>query len=297
MDEQTRFQQAQFAAMVGVFGNIVLAVIKGWFGMIANSKALMADAVHSASDVAGSLAVWIGLRAAKQPPDDDHPYGHGKAESIAAIIVAVLLFLVGIEIGMSSFSSLFQPIEPPKMIAVYAIILSIIVKEAMFRYKYALGKKIKSDAIIVNAYEHRSDVFSSIAACIGIVAAMLGETLHAPWLVYADPVAGLFVSLLVLKMAWTLGTESIHHALDHVWHEEETVRLREAVLSFPEVKRIDSLYARQHGHYVVVDLKIAVSPHLTVSEGHEIGKKVKQKLLSFPQVRNVMVHVNPYHEQ
>lgn len=297
MDEQTRFQQAQFAAMVGVFGNIVLAVIKGWFGMIANSKALMADAVHSASDVAGSLAVWIGLRAAKQPPDDDHPYGHGKAESIAAIIVSVLLFLVGIEIGMSSFSSLFQPIEPPKMIAVYAIILSIIVKEAMFRYKYALGKKIKSDAIIVNAYEHRSDVFSSIAACIGIVAAMLGETLHAPWLVYADPVAGLFVSLLVLKMAWTLGTESIHHALDHVWHEEETVRLREAVLSFPEVKRIDSLYARQHGHYVVVDLKIAVSPHLTVSEGHEIGKKVKQKLLSFPQVRNVMVHVNPYHEQ
>ncbi|MHA4790702.1 cation transporter, partial [Klebsiella pneumoniae] len=108
---------------------------------------------------------------------------------------------------------------------------------------YALGKKIKSDAIIVNAYEHRSDVFSSIAACIGIVAAMLGETLHAPWLVYADPVAGLFVSLLVLKVAWQLGAESIHHALDHVWHEEETVNLREAVLSFSEVKRIDSLYA------------------------------------------------------
>lgn len=297
MDEQTRFQQAQFAAMVGVFGNIVLAVIKGWFGMIANSKALMADAVHSASDVAGSLAVWIGLRAAKQPPDDDHPYGHGKAESIAAIIVAVLLFLVGIEIGMSSFSSLFQPIEPPKMIAVYVVILSIVVKEAMFRYKYALGKKIKSDAIIVNAYEHRSDVFSSIAALIGIGAAIAGQKIDIPLLIYADPIAGLFVSLLVLKMAWTLGTESIHHALDHVWHEEETVHLREAVLSFPEVKRIDSLYARQHGHYVVVDLKIAVSPHLTVLEGHEIGKKVKQKLLSFPQVRNVMVHVNPYHEQ
>ncbi|GAC90841.1 Co/Zn/Cd cation transporter [Anoxybacillus flavithermus NBRC 109594] len=297
MNEQARFRQAQFAAMVGVVGNVVLAVIKGWIGMIANSKALMADAVHSASDVAGSLAVWIGLRAAKQPPDDDHPYGHGKAESIAAIIVAVLLFLVGVEIGTSSFSSFFQPIEPPKMLAVYAVVLSIVVKEAMFRYKYALGKKIKSDAIIVNAYEHRSDVFSSIAACIGIVAAMLGETLHAPWLVYADPVAGLFVSLLVLKMAWQLGAESIHHALDHVWHEEETVNLREAVLSFSEVKRIDSLYARQHGHYVVVDLKIAVSPHLTVLEAHEIGKRVKEKLLTFPQVHNVMVHINPYDEQ
>ncbi len=93
------------------------------------------------------------------------------------------------------------------------------------------------------------------------------------WLIYADPVAGLFVSLLVLKMAWKLGAESIHHALDHVWHEEETMSLREAVLSFSEVKRIDSLYARQHGHYVVVDLKIAVSPHLTVLEAHDIGKK------------------------
>lgn len=126
---------------------------------------------------------------------------------------------------------------------------------------------------------------------------MLGETLYAPWLVYADPVAGLFVSLLVLKVAWQLGAESIHHALDHVWHEEETVNLREAVLSFSEVKRIDSLYARQHGHYVVVDLKIAVSPHLTVLEAHEIGKRVKEKLLTFPQVHNVMVHINPYDEQ
>jgi len=297
VNEQTRFRQAQFAAMVGVVGNIVLAGIKGWIGMIANSKALIADAVHSASDVAGSFAVWIGLRAAKQPPDDDHPYGHGKAESIAAIIVAVLLFLVGIEIGTSSFSSFFHPIEPPKMIAVYAVILSIVVKEAMFRYKYALGKKIKSDAIIVNAYEHRSDVFSSLAALIGIVAAIVGQKTNIDWLIYADPVAGLFVSLLVLKMAWKLGAESIHHALDHVWHEEETVNLREAVLSFSEVKRIDSLYARQHGHYVVVDLKIAVSPHLTVLEAHDIGKKVKEKLLSFPQVHNVMVHINPYDEQ
>ncbi|PGT80642.1 cation diffusion facilitator family transporter, partial [Bacillus sp. AFS040349] len=105
MGKNDRFKQAEFAAMIGVVGNIVLAIVKGAVGVIAESRALVADAVHSASDVAGSLAVFIGVRAAKQPPDEDHPYGHGKAESIAAIIVAVLLFLVGLEIGKSSFES------------------------------------------------------------------------------------------------------------------------------------------------------------------------------------------------
>jgi cation diffusion facilitator family transporter len=295
LNKEERFKKAEFAALVGVAGNIVLAAVKWMIGIVGNSKALVADAVHSASDVAGSLAVYIGLRAAKQPPDEDHPYGHGKAESIAAIIVAVLLFLVGIEIGKSSLQAFFQPIEPPKMIAVYAVILSILVKEGMFRYKYRLGKKINSDAIIVNAYEHRSDVFSSIAALIGIGAALLGGKLGIDWLEYADPAAGLFVSLLVIKIAWKLGTESIHTTLDHVLHEEDTVYLREAVLTFPEVKRIDELHAREHGHYVIVDLKIAVDPYLTVEQGHTIGKRVKEKLLTLPNVHNVMVHINPYH--
>ncbi|WP_027407926.1 cation diffusion facilitator family transporter [Anoxybacteroides tepidamans] len=295
MEKEQRFKQAEFAAIVGIVGNIVLAVIKAGAGIIGNSKALIADAVHSASDVAGSLAVWVGLRAAKRPPDKDHPYGHGKAESVAAIIVAVLLFIVGIEIARSSFLAFLKPLEPPTMIAVYVVIVSIIAKEAMFRYKYRLGKKLNSDAIIVNAYEHRSDVFSSIAALVGITAAMIGNALGVGWLIYADPVAGLFVSLLVLKMAWILGKESIHTTLDHVLHEEDTTHLREAVLKFPEVKQIHELHAREHGHYVIVDLKIAVDPLLTVEEGHRIGKRVKERLLKLPNVENVMVHINPYH--
>jgi cation diffusion facilitator family transporter len=295
--KEERFKQAEFAAMIGIVGNIALAIVKWVIGTIGNSKALIADAIHSASDVAGSLAVYIGLRAAKQPPDEDHPYGHGKAESIAAIVVAVLLFLVGIEIGKRSVQAFFQPIEPPKMITIYAVIISIIVKEAMFRYKYNLGKKIKSDAIIVNAYEHRSDVFSSIAALIGIGAAIAGGKLGINWLVYADPVAGLYVSFLVIKMAWELGEKSIHTALDHVLHEEDTAHLREAVLAFPEVKQINELHAREHGHYVIVDLKIAVDPYITVEQGHKIGKRVKEKLLTLPNVHNVMVHINPYHSK
>jgi cation diffusion facilitator family transporter len=297
LEGKDRFKEAEFAAMVGVVGNILLAIIKWWVGVTAGSRALVADAVHSASDVAGSFAVYIGVRAAKQPPDRDHPYGHGKAESIAAIIVAVLLFLVGVEIGKSSIESFFVEIEAPKSLAIYAVILSIVVKEAMFRYKYKLGKRIKSDAIIVNAYEHRSDVYSSLAALVGIGAAIVGQKVGISWLVYADPVAGLFVSLLVLRMAYKLGAESIHTTLDHVLHDEDTAELREIILTVPEVKKIDSLFAREHGHYVIVDLKISVDPYMTVEDGHQVGKRVKEKLLEHSNVQDVFVHINPYSEE
>ncbi|WP_079509875.1 cation diffusion facilitator family transporter [Mesobacillus jeotgali] len=294
MEKDVRFKKAEFAAMVGVVGNIVLAALKWGIGIYANSKALVADAVHSASDVAGSLAVYIGLRAAKAPPDADHPYGHGKAESIAAIIVAVLLMLVGVEIGRSSIESFFKPIEAPKSIAIVAVVVSIVVKEGMFRYKYRLGKQLKSDALIVNAYEHRSDVYSSIAALIGISAAVIGGKLGIGWLVYADPVTGLLVALLVIWMAWKLGKESIHNALDHVLHDEDTEEFRAVVQSIPEVKKLDELHAREHGHYVIIDIKLSVDPHITVEEGHRIGKSVKRKLMENKNVQNVMVHINPY---
>ncbi|WP_449537101.1 cation diffusion facilitator family transporter [Ferdinandcohnia sp. Marseille-Q9671] len=296
MKEDDRFKLAEKAIIVGVIGNIILAVIKWVIGIQSNSRALVADAVHSASDVAGSLAVYIGVRAAKRPPDEDHPYGHGKAESIAAIIVAVLLALIGFEIGKASFESFFKPIAVPKMMAIYAVLFSIIIKEVMFRYKYNLGKRIKSDALIINAYDDRSDVFASIATLIGIVGAILGGYLGLDWLVYADPVAGLLVAILILKMAWEFGTEAIHNTLDHVLHDEDTTEYREIVLSVPEVKKITQLHAREHGHYVIVDLKISVDPYMTVEEGHNVGKKVKAKLMEYTEVQNVLIHINPYSE-
>lgn len=294
MEKNERFKKAEFAAIIGIVGNIVLAALKWIIGIYANSRALIADAVHSASDVAGSLAVLIGLRAAKQPPDEEHPYGHGKAESIAAIIVAVLLFLVGIEIGTSSFEAFFQPIEAPKAIAIVAVLISIITKELMFRYKFRLGKQLKSDALIVNAYEHRSDVYSSIAALIGIGAAVIGGYFQIEWLEYADPVAGIVVAIMILRMAWSLGKESIGNTLDRVLDGEETLKLKKVAEEVPEVKQIDELHAREHGHYVIIDIKISVDPHMTVEQGHKVGKAVKRKLMEQKNVENVFVHINPY---
>ncbi|UOY94128.1 cation diffusion facilitator family transporter [Ectobacillus sp. JY-23] len=294
MEDQDRLKQAQIGAIVGIVGNVILAAVKAIVGFLGNSTALIADAVHSASDVVGSLAVLFGIRAANRPPDEDHPYGHGKAEPISAIIVAVLLAIVGFEIAMSSIEAFKGEVEIPKFIALLTVIFSIFIKEAMFRYKYNLGKRINSAAIIANAYEHRSDVFSSMAALVGIGAAMLGGRFGIPWLAYADPVAGLFVSLLVIKMAWSIGKEAIHSTLDHVLHEEDTASMREIVSGVEGVIKVGALYAREHGHYVIVDIKVSVDPHITVEEGHRIGKRVKEALMKQGNVQNVFVHINPY---
>lgn len=296
--KDSRFVKAEFAAWLGIIGNILLAVIKGILGYLSNSKALTADAVHSASDVVGSFAVLVGLRVAQLPPDEDHPYGHGKAENIAAIIVTVILFLVGLEVGFSSFKSLFSEVKVPGSIAIYGAILSIVIKESMFQYKYKLGKKINSQAIIANAYEHRSDVFSSLAALIGIGGAIYGGKYGIEWLVYLDSLAGVFVSILIMRMAYKLGKESVHNALDHVLHYDEAKKYISEIEKIMGVLHVDTFYAREHGHYLIVDVKIGVKPNITVEEGHQIGKQVKKELTEkFSYIKDVFIHVNPYHSK
>jgi cation diffusion facilitator family transporter len=169
------------------------------------------------------------------------------------------------------------------------------VKEAMFQYKFRLGTNLKSQALIANAWEHRSDVYSSLAALAGVGGAMLGSVLGIPWLYYLDPAAGFIVSLLVLKMGYTLIMESIHNTMDHVLHREDAQELVQAVQRVKGVITVDDLRAREHGHYVIVDVKISVNPRITVHEGHDIAKAVKQQLMTrFLHVSDVFIHVNPY---
>ncbi|SFL64559.1 cation diffusion facilitator family transporter [Salibacterium qingdaonense] len=295
--EDKRYRMVRFGAMIGIAGNVFLAIFKGITGIMTNSRALTADAVHSASDVVGSVAVLIGVRAANLPPDHDHPYGHGKAESVTAIIVAVLLFIVGVEIGLNALQGLGEPVSIPGTAALYAIVFSIVVKEGMFRYKHFLGNKFNSEALITDAWHHRSDVFSSAAALAGVGASIAGNHLNITWMLYGDLAAGLFVSILIMKMAWTLGKTSIHNALDHVLHAEDTQEMREEINSVEGVLHVDEFFAREHGHYVIIDIKVAVDPSITVQEGHDIGKEVKERLLLDAKVKDVFVHINPYEKE
>jgi len=172
-----------------------------------------------------------------------------------------------------------------------------VIKEGMFQYKYRLGKRIKSQAIIANAWEHRSDVYSSIAALIGILAAVLGGELNIPWLIYFDPLAGAVVSLMIMRMAYKIGYESVHNTLDHVLHENDAKKYRETAEQINGVLHIDDFFAREHGHYLIIDIKIGVNPQITVEKGHEIADEVKKTMMSkFSDVRDVFVHVNPYQD-
>ncbi|PSL45112.1 cation diffusion facilitator family transporter [Salsuginibacillus halophilus] len=296
-NKQQRSRYVQIGAWIGIVGNLLLAVFKAVAGVISDSRALVADAVHSASDVAGSIAVLIGVRAAQRPPDRDHPYGHGKAETITAIIVAVLLVLVGFEIALSSVQDMFEPVTVPKTLALYAIMISIVLKEAMFRVKYYLGKKYQSDALLTDAWHHRSDVFSSAAVLVGVGAALVGSAYDINWLLYADLAAGIFVALLIIRMGWKLGKEAVHNTLDHVLHDEDTVEMRQTAAAVDGVLKVDEFHAREHGHYVIIDIKIAVDPYITVEEGHQIGKQVKEALMAQSNVQDVLVHINPHEDE
>ncbi|KIL51705.1 cation diffusion facilitator family transporter [Jeotgalibacillus alimentarius] len=293
-----RFKEAEFATWVGIVANTLLTILKGVFGYISGSRALVADAAHSASDVAGSVAVLAGLRTAKKPPDEDHPYGHGKAENIATIIVAILLVVVGVEIASTSAGVFFGEIpQAPGSIALAVIVFSILIKEILFHYKKRIAKRIDSSALMAEAWHHRSDALSSIAAFFGVLGAIIGERFDLSFLLYADPVAGLVVSLIVVKIGFSLAKEAGSVMMEQVLDAEKSNPFIETVMMIPGVERVDELLARTHGHYIVVDIKVSVDPYITVEEGHRIGKNVKRRLLErHEDVKQVLVHINPYNE-
>jgi cation diffusion facilitator family transporter len=294
--QKDRFARAEFATWLGIVCNLLLAVVKGIVGFFAGSKALIADAANSAADVAGSVAALIGIKVAQKPPDKDHPYGHGKAESIAAIVVSVLMLIVAFEVALSSIRTLYNGVsEAPASYALIVIGLTIIVKEALYQYKIRLGKEIASQALVAVAWDHRSDVLTSIAVLIGVGGALLGAMWNQPWMLYLDPVAGIVVSGFIFRMGYLLASHSIHNTMDHVLHEEDAAELVREAERVSGVIAVDQLRAREHGHYVIIDLKISVSPKISVIEGHEIGKAVKQALMSkFTHVSDVFIHINPY---
>lgn len=275
--------------------NLILTVLKAVVGSLTASQALLADAVHSGADVAGSFAVLIGLRVAKRPADEDHPYGHGKAEIIAASLVAIMLILAGLEVAYEAVRQFFMPIPSPDLWAFGTAIFAIIVKEIMYRYQNQLGQRLGSPALIAGAKDHRSDVFSSLAAALGIGIALLGYHLRIEWMLYADPTAAFIVSLLIIHMGYVMAVESYTSLLEQVLTPENTEAIKARIGVIDGVRRVDSVRARSHGTYLVVDVRISVDPEISVLASHSISKSVKQSLLDhFPNVKEVMVHVNPY---
>jgi len=275
--------------LVGLVTNVALAIFKLLAGIFGFSYAMIADAIHSMSDCLATGTVYVGLRIGEKPPDESHPYGHGNAETIAAFLVALIILATGVFVGISAIHLIAQKqFETPATIALAAAAISIVTKEGMFRYTLNVGERNNSPALIANAWDHRSDAYSSVAALAGILGARLVFQ-------YLDPIAGLVVSALIVKMSLTLLRSNVGILMDERPEPAVLARIRAAVLEVREVKAIDNIKAHRRGSTFTIDIEVAVDSNLTVEQGHQVAFKVKNKLLNkVEHVQDVMVHVNPY---
>jgi len=275
--------------LVGLVTNVALAIFKLFAGIFGFSYAMIADAIHSFSDCFATGTVYVGLRIGEKPPDERHPYGHANAETIAAFLVALIILATGVYVGVSAVQLIaHKHFETPATIALAAAAISIVTKEGLFRYTLKVGKKSNSPAVIANAWDHRSDAYSSVAALAGIIGARLAFP-------YLDPIAGLAVSALIIKMSLTLLRPNIGILMDERPEPVVLDKIRTATLEVRGIKAIDSIRAHRRGSTLTIDIEVAVDSRLTVEQGHQVASEVKNKLLNkVEHVQDVMVHVNPY---
>ncbi len=275
--------------LVGLVTNVALAIFKLFAGIFGFSYAMIADAIHSMSDCLATGTVYVGLRIGERPPDESHPYGHANAETIAAFLVALIILATGVFVGVSAVHLIAQRhLEPPATIALAAAATSIVIKEGMFRYTLKVGKRNNSPAVITNAWHHRSDAYSSVAALAGILGARLAFQ-------YLDPIAGLVVSAFIVKMSLPLLRSNVGILMDERPEPAVLDKIRAAVLEVGGVKAIDSIKVHRRGSTFTIDIEVAVDSNLTVEQGHQVASKVKNNLQNkIEHVQDVMVHVNPY---
>lgn len=286
---------AKRVAWISIWSNIILTVGKIAIGIIASSDALFADGIHSAADVFAAVIVLLVLKVSNKPADTEHPYGHGKAEVIVSGVIGILLLLVSVYIVYEGIAGFFHPVETPSMIAFWIALFSYVAKECLFRYSMNVGKRVNSKAIEAVAYDHQADIVASLAAAIGILVSYLGDKLGIPFLLYGDKVASIFVAYLIFKIAKEMLTEAFHILIERNVEPEMMKEFESVILSFKEVRRIDRIRAREHGHYIMMDIRISIDQDKTIKEGHDLSREIKYALMKkFDHVEEVLIHLNPY---
>lgn len=276
-------------SFISIVGNIILSILKMIASFIGKSQAMLSDAIHSLSDVLSTLVVIIGVKISSKQDDEDHPYGHEKLECIASIILSFMLFTTALGIGYAGLNSMLKPseIQTPKVIALIAAVISIIVKESMFQYTKYNAKKIKSDALMADAWHHRSDALSSIGSLIGIGFAMLGYPIF-------DAIASIIICLLIIKVSLDIFKSAVNKIVDKSCDENTLDEIRSIILSNENVLGIDSLKTRQFGNKIYVDVEISLDKNLTFIKAHDISEQIHHKLeKKMPAIKHCMVHANP----
>jgi len=274
-----------------ILANTALSALKLAAGLIARSGAMVSDAIHSLSDVLSTFIVIIGVKAAAKASDREHPYGHERMECVAAIVLAVVLLITGLFIGyegiMKILSAQEETLSAPGALALIAAAVSILVKEGMFQYTRRAAKAARSNALMADAWHHRSDALSSIGALIGIAGARMG-------LPVLDPIASVTICLFIGKAAYDIFRDAISKMVDHSCDDETEAAIRQLALAHQGVKSVDLLMTRQFGNRVYIEMEISVDGSLPLSQAHSIAESVHEDIeAAFPLVKHIMIHVNP----
>ncbi|WP_026576770.1 cation diffusion facilitator family transporter [Bacillus sp. UNC438CL73TsuS30] len=286
---------AKKIAWISVVSNIVLTFGKIFIGWLGHSDAVFADGIHSAADVFASVIVLLVIKIANKPADKEHPYGHGKAEVIVSEIIGILLFVVALYVVYEGISGFFHEVETPSYLAMWVAVFSFFAKIILYRSSLKVAEKHRSKAIEAIAFDHKADIVASIAAAIGVLISIIGVKFDIHVLLYGDKVASIFVAYLIFKIAKEMITEAFDILLERNINSEILQEYISIISEFPEVRRIDRIRAREHGHYILVDLRISIDHFKTIKEGHDLSHSIKQKLMDhFDNIKEVLIHLNPY---
>ncbi|MDU2673800.1 MAG: cation diffusion facilitator family transporter [Clostridium sp.] len=284
-----RFDEANKVTLLSILWNVILTIIKLLAGILGRSSSMIADAMHSASDIISSIGVLIGNKIAKTPNDKDHNYGHEKAETLVSFLLSLLLIFVSLKIGYDGFKSLFHlnQVKIPTILPLVVSVISIVIKEYQYRITIKVADKINSPSLKADAWHHRSDALSSIAAFIGIGGSMLGFKA-------LDPLAAIVVALFVAKVGFDILKDSANELMDSSISEDEESKIIEIAKNTAGVIHLDELKSRKHGAMAYLDLTICVNKNLTVFEGHEIASNLEKCLIeSMRFIKGITIHVEP----
>ncbi len=276
-----------------IFVNVFLAVAKLIAGVISHSSAMVSDAVHSASDVFSTVVVMIGVKIANRESDDNHPYGHERLESVASLLLAVLLAVTGIGIGYQGVRTIIAGTEGshiviPTALPLAAAVISILIKEGMYWYTIRAAVSINSGALKADAWHHRSDAMSSIGSFIGILGAKIGYPI-------LDPIASVVICVFILKAAFDISRDAVGKMTDEACDDKMVEAVKGVVKRQQGVIRLDDIKTRMFGNKAYVDIEISVDGDMNLREAHRIAERVHEQVeKNFPSVKHCMVHVNPY---
>ncbi|MCL2057916.1 MAG: cation diffusion facilitator family transporter [Oscillospiraceae bacterium] len=295
-EEQNNYERiAMRVSRRCIFSNVALVAFKLFAGIVGQSAAMVSDAVHSLSDICGTAIVMIGVRLSNKRSDKQHQYGHERLECVAAILLAAILFATGAGIGWASLGGVLKgafnggsgALAAPGIIALIAATVSIVTKEAMYWYVRGAAKTVNSTALMAEAWHHRSDAFSSIGSFVGILGARLGFPL-------LDPLAGIVISLLIIKAAIDIFREAVAKMTDRACDDETTEQIRSLIMGHESVEGIDQLKTRLFGNKIYVDVEILLNGAQSLHEAHDIAQDVHDSVeRNIPHIKHCMIHVNP----